>query len=283
MKICKILSLSGAGSLLSLELGIIASLFNNKQYDYNFDIISGISSGGLISSFLSYYDNIIEGIDDLKNILENINNDDVYKKDILKIYNRWSIYDTYPLENTLKKILLNKTNLTNNDRITLLASVNMESLLLNIYEFKKLNFSQKIKILMASTAIPFLFPPIQIDNKYYIDGGMISNELIFQSLRYKNCDSYEILYIGAFNRFNYKNISSLNDYSNRLLQLIFNTFNNELYDILNINCSYPIGKITMCNSNYDKLNEYSILDFNQGKKLFEIGYNYNQCKDIIFC
>ena len=48
-------------------------------------------------------------------------------------------------------------------------------------DFKKFGFTN---IIMASTAIPILFPPFEFNNDIYVDGGITSNILIYEGIQF---------------------------------------------------------------------------------------------------
>ena len=50
---CNLLALSGGGSFGMVEVGILKSLYDKNQIPSEFDVISGISAGGLNAGFLS--------------------------------------------------------------------------------------------------------------------------------------------------------------------------------------------------------------------------------------
>ena len=52
-----------------------------------------------------------------------------------------------------------------------------------------------VNVIAMSLAYPLIFKPICIDNKCYIDGGLVNNLPISDCLREQNCDANEILVI----------------------------------------------------------------------------------------
>jgi len=86
--------------------------------------------------------------------------------------NHFSYYDTSPLRETLLELIdfdyLNKGNIR-----LCIGSVDLESGEFVFFD----NTKQVITVehIMASCALPPGFPPIEIDGRYYIDGGVFSN------------------------------------------------------------------------------------------------------------
>ena len=64
------------------------------------------------------------------------------------------------------------------DKITLIGSTNLNLGYLETFDFDKYNKSDQVEILMSSTAIPFVFPPNQMNGSTYVDGGLISNQIL---------------------------------------------------------------------------------------------------------
>ena len=73
---CNVLSLSGGGSFGALELGILSS---QRTPYMSYQLMTGVSVGGLNVGYLSYFNNINDGIDSLKDIYINMKNDDIYE------------------------------------------------------------------------------------------------------------------------------------------------------------------------------------------------------------
>ena len=72
------LSFSGGGSFGAVEIGIIKKIMERKII--NFDMYTGISAGALNAGFLSYFNNIEEGIKTAETIYSTIKNRMVYKE-----------------------------------------------------------------------------------------------------------------------------------------------------------------------------------------------------------
>jgi predicted acylesterase/phospholipase RssA len=130
-KICNILSFSGGGSFGALEIGILERI-KLPQYD----IITGISAGGLNAGFLSYYNNNGEldaGIKNIKSVIENLINDKVFHRDIFNYRKKWSYYNTEPLNKTIYKNL-KKNNLSKNP--TLIGATDVNNGMLKLFHFE---------------------------------------------------------------------------------------------------------------------------------------------------
>ena len=272
--VLKQLSFSGGGSFGAVEIGIIKKLMERKII--NFDLYTGISAGALNAGFLSYYKNINEGIIKAENIYSTINNRMVYK--VLPPTDL-SILNTEPLFNTLLKII---DRMPNEPVIhTLIGATNLYSGNLDVYSFEDNDDLNKVYLLMSSSAIPGLFPPIRYNGNQYADGGTLSNEL----LQVENNGQYiNITYITPYEGYLYDNsqIDSLKEMIKRTINIVTSNFNNPLSKI-NQNCKNPIGEINKYFVDPKLLKGYNILNFDNGKQLIDIGYNNVEHKKYKLC
>jgi len=268
------LSFSGGGSFGALEIGILKKVIENNNIQ-KFDLYSGISAGALNAGFLSYYSNINDGIENAEKIYSNLKNNMIYNCQLTK----YSLLNTKPLYSTLSNIIV---NMPNKPIIhTLIGTTNINSGNLDIFNFEDQDDNNKILLLMASSAIPCIFPPIKFNNNLYIDGGIVTNELI--NVEHDN-DYLNITFISPYDDYIYNDIEvkSLKDMLCRTTSIILKNFNNPLASI-NENCKKSIGEINKYYVKTDVLQKYNILNFNNCKDLIDIGYNNVLHKKYIIC
>jgi predicted acylesterase/phospholipase RssA len=288
---CDVLAFTGGGSYGAVEIGILDSLNSNRKIPEQFDVVTGISAGALNAAFLSYYPNISHAIPDLKEIMSNLNTSSVYHRDYLNIFSRWSFYNNKPLENTIRNIISSKLQfIAQSERKkliktkTLIGATNVNEELLDVFEYNNLELNKQVDVLMATTSIPIIFPPREIDGKLYIDGGIISNEMIFQAFGSIKCNHYSIVVISASPRGKKNNIiQGFFSYIHTITGLIFDTFDYQLAEFISIHCKHPIGTILLCYPDSDELKTISILDFDKGNQLYDIGKNHNKCEKYDVC
>ena len=273
--VCNILSLSGGGSFGAVEIGILRNIYL-PQYD----IITGISVGALNAGLLSYYnsktnDRFYDGIKKLENLYINMKNSDVYESDYLDIVKYWSYYSTKPFRKTISNIIKDLVyDIHTKNSQTLIGSTNLKLSILETFEFNKYNKLDQVDILMASSALPFIFPPITINETLYVDGGTISNQILLGIKNRLNCKFYNITYIEAHHNNQPKdNITSFYSYINRIVGTVYSSFDNQISIIAGLKCSKPIGKIYHYYSNDERLDDYSMLNMNLGQELLNIGSN----------
>ena len=258
------LSFSGGGSFGAVEIGIIKRLMETNAI--NFDTYTGISAGALNAGFLSYYKNINEGIITAENLYSTINNRMIYK---LLPPTDVSILNTEPLFNTLFDII---NKMPNKPVIhTLIGATNLYSGNLDVYSFEENDDLNKVFLLMSSSAIPGLFPPIRYKGNLYADGGTLSNELLQVDSKNKYIN---ITFITPYEGYIYDNtpITSLREMLKRTIKIVTSNFNNPLAS-LNQNCDITIGEINKYFVKPEHLEGYSILNFDKGRELIDIGYN----------
>ncbi len=268
------LSFSGGGSFGAVEIGIMKRI--NEIEPKNYDLYTGISAGALNSGFLSYYSNIRFGIIIAEKLYSTIRNHMIYK---YFPSTEISILNTEPLFKTLTDIIY---NMPNEPVIhTLIGATNMYSGELNVYNYKDQTDENKVLLLMSSSAIPGVFPPIKFNEQLYADGGILSNELI----EVEHDNKYlNITYITPYEGYIYDDtpIDSLREMLKRTINILLLNFDDPLSS-LNHNCKNPIGEINKYFVKPEVLEGYSILNFDNGEELINIGYNnvvhrrYNIC------
>jgi len=268
------LSFSGGGSFGAVEIGILKRI--NEIQSKKYDLYTGISAGALNAGFLSYYDNINLGIKNAERLYSSIKNNMIY--DVIP-NTGLSLLNTEPLYKTLTTII---EKMPNPPYIhTLIGATNLYSGKLDIYAFEDQDNINKVLLLMSSSAIPGVFPPISFNNQLYADGGTLSNELI----EVEHDNKYlNITFITPYEDLEYDNtpITSLKDMLCRTLKILLSNFNNPMATI-NENCKTPIGEINKYYVPSEVLNGYNVLDFDKGSELIDIGYKnvvskrYNIC------
>ena len=268
------LSFSGGGSFGAVEIGILKRV--NEMQPKKYDLYTGISAGALNAGFLSYYDNINLGIKSAETLYSSIHNRMIY--DIIP-NTGLSVLNTEPLYKTLTKII---QSMSKNPSIhTLIGATNLYSGKLDIYTFEDQDDVNKVLLLMSSSAIPGMFPPINFNNQLYADGGTLSNELI----QVEHDNKYlNITFITPYEDLDYDDtpITSLKEMLCRTAKILFSNFNNPMA-IINQNCKKPIGEINKYYVPPEVLSNYNILNFDNGVELIDIGYKnvihkrYNIC------
>jgi len=268
------LSFSGGGSFGAIEIGILKRLteIENKQ----FDLYTGISAGALNAGYLSYYKNLDLGIKSAELLYSSIKNPMIYE--LLPITGV-SILNTAPLLKTLSTIV--QTMPCPPAIHTLIGATNLYSGKLDIFNFEDQTDDDKVRLLMASSAIPGMFPPVEFNKQLYADGGTLSNELI----DVEHDDTYlNITFITPYEDYAYNDtpINSIKDMLCRTAMIVLSNFNNPMSS-LNENCRLPIGEINKYYVPPEVLKGYNILNFDKGAELVDIGYQNMIHKRFSLC
>ena len=268
------LSFSGGGSFGAVEIGILKRLqeLENKQ----FDLYTGISSGALNAGYLSYYKDLNLGIKSAEVLYSNIRTRMIYD---LFPNTGISLLNTAPLQKTLANIV--RTMPTLPAIHTLIGATNLYSGKLDIYSFEDQSDDDKVQLMMSSSAIPGMFPPIKFKDQLYADGGTLSNELI----DVEHDGTYlNITFITPYEDYAYNDtpINSIADMLCRTAMIVLSNFNNPMSSI-NENCRVPIGEINKYYVAPDVLKGYNILNFDKGEELIDIGYKNMIHKRFSLC
>ena len=270
------LSFSGGGSFGAVEIGIlkrIAKMDVNKQYD----LYTGISAGALNSGFMSYFSDINKGVIAAEKLYSNIHNFLIFE---VAPFTGVSVLNTEPLYKTLSLVI---DKMPNKPVVhTLIGATNLFSGNLDVFTFEDNDDYNKVLLMMSSSAIPGIFPPITYKGNLYADGGTLSNELL--QVEHNSGEYINITYITPSENYLYNNepIDSLENMLKRVFTIVSKNFNNPLATI-NQNCAKPIGEINKYYVESKYLGEYSSMNFNYGKELIDIGYNYMTQKKYKLC
>ncbi len=269
------LSFSGGGAFGAVEIGILKKIREN--YPVNYDRYTGISAGGLNSGFLSHFENIDEGIKEAEEMYSSIRNKNIYE---ILPDTGVSLLNTHPLHKTLTSIVGNMNSTPIID--TLIGAVNLNTGNLDVYKYNdNRSIEDKVLLLMSTSAIPIVFPPVKYKNYMYADGGTLSNALleVVHSSDYLN-----ITYITPYELMdeNDYTIDSIEDMVVRSFQIVKHNFNNP-FTTLNHECDTPYGEIHYYYVDSKALDGFSMLNFNKGSELIAIGYNNVKYNKYILC
>lgn len=234
------LVLSGGGTRGFAHLGVIKAL---EEKGLRPDIISGVSAGSIAGALYA------DGNDP----------EEIYKQ--LASHRLLDYLDiTIPQKGMVgmsgfEKTLINLLSAKTFEELgipLIVFAVNM-----NTAEYTRFDQGDLISAIKASSSIPVVFPPVKIDDYYYLDGGIINNFPI-ESL----IDCCETI-IGV----NVNPIGKVSRLGN-LKQIAERTFHITLrYQASN--------KEDMCDIYIEpaKLDQYGLLDVSKAKDIFQIGYD----------
>lgn len=160
------LVLSGGGAKGAFQVGALDYLINEKKV--NFDIVCGVSVGALNASMVAQGD-----YDTLKEIWLGIKSTgDIFHQRLFGILGRLfgadSIYTNRPLWKKIDRYV-NPEKIRSSGRELRIGTVSLQT---GEYILVNQDFPDLKKWILASTAIPLTFEPIELDGKQVIDGGI---------------------------------------------------------------------------------------------------------------
>lgn len=176
---CRVLSLSGGGSYGAFEAGVLKRLVENDP-NLDYDFITGVSAGAMNAGFLGLYPsgNLSTGIRDLEGKwLDITQNSEVYKKIPFNIARDKSVYDTAPLRSTVTRFIAGRHVV----RPILLGVTNIATGTQDQLDEHAAD-ADLVSAVMASSAIPIVFPPITFNNTLYSDGGTTADSIVLQGI-----------------------------------------------------------------------------------------------------
>jgi NTE family protein len=152
------LALSGGGARGIAHLGVIKAL---EELNIKINLISGTSAGAIIASLYAYG----HTTDDILSILLDIKafrflQPAMSTKGLLKMDVMYKLLQKHLPEGTFDSLKIP----------TYIAATN-----LRLGETKYFNEGDLISAICASSCIPVLFKPIEIEGELYIDGGILNN------------------------------------------------------------------------------------------------------------
>jgi len=182
-------------------------LFKEKEDKITISYISGSSVGAIIGAYYALY----EDLDGLKKKIKEMN-----RKNWLGLLDF-----NNPLKSILKGEKIKKYFKENffGDKTFNDLKIPLIIVATNLNDRTKIYFKEGplIDAIMASISIPGILPPYEIEEKYFVDGG-IKEDIPYEILLKKNVDKVIGIKLG-----NYKNIEFSN-YKNNIFNILFYTY-----------------------------------------------------------
>lgn len=186
-----VLLLSGGGSYGAYGAGFLSGWQQTGHYP-KFKVVTGVSTGALMAphAFLGEAEDMVE----LRRVYTGVSDSDIYR-----FRNPWealtgcnnSIYTTAPLKNLLDKCFPNKFI----DRVAACGREGRKLYVgvacLDTGEFEAWDMTHLAdtkqydlfrKVLLASAAIPVVFPPVTLEDRLYVDGGTAANIFLYEEM-----------------------------------------------------------------------------------------------------
>lgn len=289
---CNVLTLSGGGSYGAVELGILEALLRNNTIPNKYDLIAGISAGGVNAALLSSFDTLDRGLLFAKPFMFNLTTQDIYRRNLAP-WHRWALYDTFPLENTLWRVLRQAQSFATAQATDgtlpglLLGSTNLNKQHLALHYWNGTphrDLNKLIPAIMATSAIPLAFPPVYIQGDLHQDGGMVSNLLFQPTLNFLSpqCSHVNIYAIRAHPVHSVAHVTSLSSYIKATLHSLLSTFDDE-WARLQTQCAESNIEVHLSAPVKMHLPAISVLDFNHNEELFQAGFLYHDTNTYRIC
>ncbi|MFW5885578.1 MAG: patatin-like phospholipase family protein [Halanaerobium sp.] len=239
------IALSGGGVKGFAHLGVLKAL---EEKGIEADLLAGVSAGAIVGSFIASGKKPAE-------VMELINESDFFDFAKLSIPDR-GIFTLDNMTENLKKSL----GVSTFEELKIPFYVGAA----NIEKARMEYFSQGdlIRIIQASSSIPVLFSPVEINGDLYVDGGLFENLPVSPLLN--KCD--KLIAVNVMPVKLDEKIESITDIAVRTFQLKTVVNAVELSKKADIFIE-PTG-----------IEKYNILNTKYSQELYELGYNY--CKNL---
>jgi predicted acylesterase/phospholipase RssA len=176
----KALAISGG----STKIGFLSGAAIELMKTHNYDIITGISAGSIISLLLA-----IEEFEVLQEAVYNCTQDDFF--DVKPLNDKGaittsSIFRVLTGKHSLGKFTLTKLlkryyspemheRLQNTGKIVKVGAVNMNLIQIEYCDITRVEYETALKWVVASSSIPLATEAIKIGDYYYYDGGVLEH------------------------------------------------------------------------------------------------------------
>jgi len=241
------IALSGGGVKGFAHLGVLKAL---EEKGIEADVLAGVSAGAIVGSFIAAGKKP-------KEVMELINKNDFFDFAKLGIPDR-GFFTLGNMTENLEKLLGAKT--FEELKIPFYVGVaNIEKARMEYFSSGEL-----VKIIQASSSIPVLFSPVEINGDLYVDGGLFENIPVNPLLN--KCDKLIAINVMPVNL--KEKIESITDMAVRTFQLKTAVNAMKLREKADIYIE-PAG-----------VEKYNILNTKYSQELYELGYNYAKKLEI---
>jgi len=244
------IALGGGGTRGFAHLGVLKAL---EEKGINIDLVSGTSAGSIVGSLIASGKTSEEAFELMKkNELT----------DFAKI--KLPINGFMSLENMGEKLskMLNAENFSD---LKLPFHTAVTNILTGKIEY--ISKGNVVKAVQASSSIPIIFSPVEINGQLYVDGGLLDN-IPVKPLE-DCCDviiAVDIMPLGQVE--DVEEVEKLIDIAERIFEISTKSMDDEKLEI----CDYLIQ--------VGGLEGFNILDSSHADEIYEIGYNYAKNMDI---
>lgn len=234
------LVLSGGGTRGFAHLGVIDAL---QEKGITPDVISGVSAGSIVGAFIA-------GGKSPHDTME------IFKKGWFFKYTKLHIPVNGLLKlDGLKEIIDREINFDKIEDSPLPFHIAVANLNKGKVEYK--NRGSLSQTVLASSSIPVLFAPVEMDGQFYVDGGLMDN-IPIEPIK-NDCEKIIVVNISPINpRDRFKN----------LIQIASRTFYMSVNANMNLVQKYATAYIEP-----EGIHKYDILTRTHADEMYELGFN----------
>jgi len=170
---------SGGASLGSMEVGMLKALI---EHGITADFVVGTSVGALNAIYYAFNPDL-EGVQKLEEIWRSIKTKDIFPFSPLKGIRKIAKRNNYIIDPSgLEKILIDVIPCKNLED----TKIPVHVVATDILTGEEVIFSsgEIIPKLLASAAIPMIYPPVEIGKHILVDGGVLNNTPISTAIRF---------------------------------------------------------------------------------------------------
>ncbi|KAF2073190.1 hypothetical protein CYY_005508 [Polysphondylium violaceum] len=271
---CRAIAFSGAADRGAYEAGVVMGLVENADpQDVQWQVVTGVSAGSINAAAVTMFNvgNEVGAKDFIVNQWLNITKEKIYKNwdgGIVEILQK-SVFDTSPLHQYLDSCV-NQTLVANSDRTMLIGATNIDTGLFQAFDQKD---PEIVLAIMASSAMPGLFPKIQKDGYSYCDGGIVFMTPVSSAIELCMAKGatdviVDVMIINDPNTF----INETNQHTLALLAregqiIVKNIF---MKDIMSARAAYPNAQINIHSPSEQLPGDF--IGFQYSKVMIEMGY-----------
>lgn len=165
------LVLSGGGVKGAFEAGVILAL---AERGFTWNVMAGVSAGALNAAFMAQFApaDQLYGASELVKLWHSVADKDIKKRWFpfgkLHALSKGGLFNTEPLHVLIKKHLDPKKLATSGVEL----AIGAVSLNTGVYKYVGATTPDIDKWVLASSAFPVAFPPVEIDGELWVDGGI---------------------------------------------------------------------------------------------------------------
>lgn len=171
------LVLAGGGSLGAVQVGMLRELVRGGQ---RFDLVVGASAGAINGAFFAG-NPTMEGMRDLEALWRNVTQRDVMPWSLVTLLNLALRRDYLCDGSALRRLLERNLRYGGIEH----AALKLHVVAADMYSGAEVVLSNGpvVDAVLASAAIPGVFPPVRIGERWLVDGGVASNAPVAAAIR----------------------------------------------------------------------------------------------------